>query len=47
MFVLSMILLVWAGNWITLILGWELIGITSFLLINFWTNKILTLKCAF
>ena len=46
-FVLSMILLLLAGNWVTLLLGWELIGITSFLLINFWTNKITTLKSAF
>lgn len=46
-FKLSMILLVWASNWMTLILGWELIGITSFLLINFWTSKIGTLKSAF
>ena len=46
-FVLSMILLLWAGNWVTLILGWELIGISSFLLINFWSNKITTLKSAF
>ncbi len=42
-----MILLLMAGNWITLILGWELIGITSFILINFWANKITTLKSAF
>lgn len=46
-FVLAMILLLMAGNWITLILGWELIGITSFILINFWSNKITTLKSAF
>lgn len=43
----SMILLVLSGSWFTLILGWELIGITSFLLINFWTAKIATLKSAF
>lgn len=43
----SMILLVMAGSWFTLLLGWELIGITSFLLINFWTSKITTLKSAF
>lgn len=46
-FVLSMVLLLWSGNWVTLIFGWELIGITSFLLINFWVNKITTLKSAF
>ena len=42
-----MILLVMAGSWFTLLLGWELIGITSFLLINFWTSKVTTLKSAF
>lgn len=46
-FKLSMMLLVWAGNWVTLILGWELIGVSSFLLINYWTVKITTLKSAF
>lgn len=46
-FELSMVLLVLAGSWFTLLLGWELIGITSFLLINFWTVKITTLKSAF
>lgn len=46
-FVLSMVLLLLAGNWVTLLLGWELIGVTSFLLINFWSNKITTLKSAF
>lgn len=35
LFKLSMVLLVWAGTWFVLILGWELIGVTSFLLINF------------
>lgn len=47
LFVLSMITLIWAGNWLTFILGWEMIGISSFLLINFWVNKITTLKSAF
>lgn len=46
-FVLSMIILLWASNWFTFVLGWELIGITSFFLINFWTSKITTLKSAF
>lgn len=46
-FKLSMMLLVWANSWFTLILGWELIGASSFLLINFWTTKITTLKSAF
>lgn len=47
LFVLSMVTLLWAGNWLTFILGWEMIGISSFLLINFWVNKITTLKSAF
>lgn len=45
-FKLSMMLLVWANSWFTLILGWELIGASSFLLINFWTSKVTTLKSA-
>lgn len=47
LFVISMIILVSAGNLIILFLGWELIGLTSFFLINFWTTKISTLKAAF
>ena len=47
MFVISMILLVSSGNVISLFLGWELIGLTSFLLINFWTTRVSTLKAAF
>lgn len=46
-FKLSMMLLVWANSWFTLVLGWELIGASSFLLINFWTSKATTLKSAF
>lgn len=46
-FILSMILLVCGNNFFTLILGWELIGLTSFLLINFWKFKITTLSCSF
>lgn len=47
LFVISMILLVIAGNMIVLFLGWELIGLTSFFLINFWTTRIATLKAGF
>lgn len=46
-FVISMIFLVLSGNTIMLFLGWELIGFTSFCLINFWTTKTTTLKSAF
>ena len=46
-FILSMLFLVSSGNTIMIFLGWELIGLTSFFLINFWTTKISTLKSAF
>lgn len=46
-FVISMLFLVSSGNIIMLFLGWELIGLTSFLLINFWSTKKGTLKSAF
>lgn len=45
-FVFSMIILVSGNNFFTLILGWELIGITSFLLINFWKLRTITLTCS-
>lgn len=46
-FVLSMIVLVISGNLILLFFGWEMIGLTSFLLINFWSTRVGTLKAAF
>jgi len=46
-FIFSMIFLVFGNNFFTLILGWELIGLTSFLLINFWRFKVGTLSCSF
>lgn len=46
-FIFSMIFLVLSNNFFSLILGWELIGLTSFLLINFWRFKITTLSCSF
>ena len=46
-FVLSMCLLVMSANLVLLFLGWELIGLTSFLLINFWQTRVGTLKAAF
>lgn len=45
-FIISMSLLVIADNAIILFLGWELIGLTSFLLINFWTLRRGTIKSA-
>jgi NADH:ubiquinone oxidoreductase subunit 5 (subunit L)/multisubunit Na+/H+ antiporter MnhA subunit len=47
LFVISMVLLVSSGNFVVLYLGWELIGLTSFFLINFWSTRIGTLKAAF
>jgi len=46
-FILSMIFLVIGNNFFTIIIGWELIGLTSFLLINFWKFKVTTLSCSF
>jgi len=47
MFVISMVFLVSSGNFVMLFLGWELIGLTSFFLINFWSTRVGTLKAAF
>lgn len=47
LFIISMIFLVSSGNLISLFLGWELIGLTSFFLINFWISRVGTLKSAF
>ena len=47
LFIISMVFLVTSGNLVSIFLGWELIGLTSFFLINFWVNKISTLKAAF
>lgn len=46
-FVASMTILVLAGNLPLLLLGWELIGISSFLLINFWSTRAGTFRAAF
>lgn len=46
-FIISMVFLVSSGNFIMLFLGWEMIGLTSFFLINFWSTRIGTLKAAF
>lgn len=47
MFIISMVFLVSSGNFISLFLGWEMIGMTSFFLINFWSVRIGTFKSAF
>src|SRR2546427_852332 len=39
MFVFSMLLLVLAGNFIFLIIGWALVGLSSYFLIGFWYHR--------
>lgn len=46
-FIASMIILVNSGNLVVFFFGWELIGITSFFLINFWGERAPTFKSAF
>src|SRR6202022_3787225 len=38
-FIFSMLLLVLAGNFIFLIVGWALVGLSSYLLIGFWYQR--------
>lgn len=47
LFIISMVFLVSSGNLVSLFLGWEMIGMTSFFLINFWSVRIGTFKSAF
>lgn len=47
LFIISMVFLVSSGNLVMLFLGWEMIGLTSFFLINFWSTRVGTLKAAF
>lgn len=47
LFIISMVFLVSSANFVMLFLGWELIGLTSFFLINFWSTRAGTLKAAF
>ncbi len=44
LFVVSMLILINADNQIMMLLGWEGVGITSFLLIKFWSNRSETVK---
>ncbi len=46
-FIAGMSLLLLSNNSFTLFLGWELIGLTSFFLINFWHTRRATLKSSF
>ncbi len=38
-FVFSMLLLVMSGNFVLMFVGWELVGLSSYLLISFWYKK--------
>ena len=38
-FTFSMLLIVFANNFLQLFIGWELVGLSSYLLIGFWIKK--------
>lgn len=44
LFTFSMIILVTGNNYLILFLGWEFIGVTSYLLISFWYTRITAAK---
>ena len=46
LFTFFMIILVTSSNFITLFLGWEGVGLCSFLLISFWSSRIQAVKSA-
>jgi proton-translocating NADH-quinone oxidoreductase chain L len=39
LFAFSMLMIVFAENFLVIFIGWELVGLSSYLLIGFWTNK--------
>ena len=39
LFVFSMLVIVFAQNFLVIFIGWELVGLSSYLLIGFWINK--------
>ncbi len=39
LFALSMLVIVFAENFLVIFIGWELVGLSSYLLIGFWINK--------
>ncbi|HEX6488469.1 MAG TPA: NADH-quinone oxidoreductase subunit L [Candidatus Dormibacteraeota bacterium] len=39
LFVFSMLLLVFAGNFVFLVVGWAMVGLSSYLLIGFWYQR--------
>lgn len=46
LFVNSMLLLLFSDNLVIMFMGWEMIGVTSFFLINYWGTRVDTLKSA-
>lgn len=46
MFAVSMLILVTGSNFLTIFIGWESVGIFSYLLINYWYNSINSNKSA-
>lgn len=46
LFTVSMLVLVTADNYIQLFVGWEAVGLASFLLISFWFNRLQASKAA-
>src|SRR6266446_7065280 len=39
LFTFSMLMIVFAENFLVIFIGWELVGLSSYLLIGFWSNK--------
>src|SRR5258708_18201 len=39
LFTFSMLMIVFAANFLVIFVGWELVGLSSYLLIGFWINK--------
>src|SRR5260370_1622261 len=39
LFTFSMLMIVFAANFLVIFIGWELVGLSSYLLIGFWINK--------
>ena len=46
LFVFFMLLLVLGNNYLIMFVGWEGVGLCSYLLINFWFTRILANKAA-
>lgn len=47
LFTFFMVILLTSGNFIQLFLGWEGVGLSSYLLINFWSQRVFANKSAF